>query len=79
MMAGISSATYSRKSTATWSFRLRAVCSRLPVSPMRWVSMVSMFMWISSFSRENSTLPGLDVGQDGLEAVDDLLGLVLLR
>ena len=57
MMAGISSFTYRRVSTATWSFRDRAVCSRLPASPMRWVSMASMFIWMSSLSMENSTLP----------------------
>ena len=31
-MTGISSFTKRRKSRATWSFRLRAVCSRLPVA-----------------------------------------------
>ena len=36
---------YIRKSSATWSFRLRAVCRRLPASPMRAVSSVSMFMF----------------------------------
>ena len=56
-ITGISSFTNRRKSRATWSFRLRAVCSRLPVAPMRSVSSTSMFMWMSSLSLVNSTLP----------------------
>ena len=43
----ISFLTYMRKSSATWSLRLRAVWSFLPVSPMRSVRMRSTFMWIS--------------------------------
>ena len=77
-MTGISSFTYRRVSTtATWSFRERAVCRRLPASPMRWVSRVSMFMWMSSLSTEELHLVRLDVRQDGLQALHNLLHLVL--
>ena len=39
---------YRRISSATWSFRLRAVCRRLPASPMRAVSSPSTKVWMSS-------------------------------
>ena len=40
--------TYRRKSVATWSLRERAVCMRLPITPMRLTSSCSMKVWISS-------------------------------
>ncbi len=42
------SMTYRRKSVATWSLRERAVCSFLPVSPMRSTSFPSTKEWMSS-------------------------------
>ena len=53
----VSDKRYIRISSATWSLRLRAVCRRFPASPMRFVSIVSMFMCMSSASIENSILP----------------------
>ena len=53
----IASRTHRRKSVATWSFRLRAVCSRLPASPMRSVSRASMFMWMSSSATSKAKRP----------------------
>ena len=43
-ISAASSRRYMRISSATWSFRLRAVCSFLPMSPMRLVSTCSINM-----------------------------------
>ena len=43
----------------TWSFRLLAVCSRLPVSPSRRVNSPSMKVWISSWVMSDFQRPGL--------------------
>ena len=45
----ISPRTYMRMSRATWSFRLRPVCSFRPGSPIRSVSVLSMKLWMSSW------------------------------
>ena len=48
---------YRRRSSATWSLRLRAVCSFLPASPMRAVSCSSMNICTSSaFSIKSAPL-----------------------
>ena len=49
--------THSRKSTATWSLRDRAVCSRPAGAPINSRSRLSTFMWMSSSSRENGNPP----------------------
>ena len=51
------SRTQSRKSVATWSLRLRPVCSRLPASPTRSTRRASMFMWMSSSSATKGNRP----------------------
>ena len=53
----MASRTQSRKSVATWSLRLRAVCSRSPASPMRSDSRASMFMWMSSRATSKLKVP----------------------
>ena len=66
------SRTYSRKSSATWSLRERAVCSRPAAGPISSASRLSTFMWMSSsFSRELE-LAALDLAADLLEALQDL-------
>ena len=44
-------------SSATWSLRLRAVCSFLPAVPMRSVSVASTKVWISSHSMSMASAP----------------------
>ena len=69
----IASRTQRRKSVATWSLRLRAVCSRLPASPMRSVSRASMFMWMSSSAVVKGKRPASISCGDGVQAVPDRL------
>src|SRR5690606_608759 len=56
-MVSISSRSHRRMSVATWSLRLRPVCSFLPVMPMRSVRRASMFMCTSSRSTRQSNWP----------------------
>ncbi len=53
----ILSARYMRMSSATWSLRLRAVCSFLPAVPMRAVSVASTKVWMSSQVMSISSAP----------------------
>ena len=71
-MPSIASRTQRRKSVATWSLRLRAVCRRRPASPMRSASRASMFMWMSSSASSNGKVPAsisaamaVEAGVDG--------------
>ena len=49
--------THSRKSTATWSLRERAVCSLPAAGPISSASRASTFMWMSSSFSEKANLP----------------------
>src|SRR5438093_1338835 len=49
--------TKSRRSSAIWSFRLRAVCSFPPSGPMRSVSTRSIAEWTSSASAGHANMP----------------------
>ena len=51
------SRTQSRKSTATWSLRDRAVCSRPAGSPTISFRRASTFMWMSSSAAEKGKPP----------------------
>ncbi len=57
IMASISSLVYSFMSRATWSFRDRPVCRRLPGSPIRSVSSASTKLWMSSASPSIFSFP----------------------
>ena len=76
-MASISSRTQRRRSVETWSLRLRPVWSLRPTSPIRSMSVRSMFMWMSSSSWRNSKLAGGDFLADLLQAGDDLVAFVV--
>ena len=51
------SRTQRRTSSATWSLRLRAVCSRPAGSPTISLRRLSTFMWMSSRAVENAKVP----------------------
>ena len=53
------SLTYRRKSVATWSLRERAVCMRLPITPMRLTSSSSIKVWMSSAPSMASAPPSM--------------------
>ena len=57
LIQATSSLRYILMSTATWSLRLRAVCSRLPTSPRRLVSSCSTNICMSSAVMSISSLP----------------------
>ena len=64
----IASRTQSRRSVATWSLRLRPVCSLRPTSPRRSISARSMCMWMSSSSSSELEVALLNFLADLLQA-----------
>ena len=66
----------SRRSVATWSLRLRPVCSFRPTSPRRSISACSTCMWMSSSSCRNGSSPRSSNNADLDQGLFDLLTLV---
>ena len=69
----------SRRSSATWSLRLRPVCSLAPAGPARSVTRRSIAVWMSSSVGSEHELARLELGLDPVERGDDQRAFVLVE
>ncbi len=64
-------------SSATWSLRLRPVCSRLPASPTRAVSVCSTKVWTSSALGSISSCAAVQIVQNRVQTLVDVVDILL--